>query len=174
MVTKIRATVLLPHHLPPQKDKVKAAGDMIKKLRSVKPSLVQSVERLCDAYIDLAYHDVTAYTEKRLIKLPSNLGKLTTVAVPTVEIPIDPTCCYDNIITIEEFDSHFELASKSKVISCLSSDGKRRRQLVKVVFLYPCKHMMYHIDHTHFLSRLVMMSVKMLLCSRCLLLLTGC
>ena len=120
---------------------MKAAGDMIKKLRSAKPTLVQSVERLCDAYIDLAYHDVTAYKKERgPVKLPSTclllkLGKLRTVAVPTVEIPVDPTCHYDNIVSIEGFDPCFQLAggvNLPKVMSCLGSDGKRRRQLVKV------------------------------------------
>ena len=114
---------------------------MIKKLRSVQPSLVHSMERLCDAYIDLAYHDVTAYKKERgPVKLPSTclllkLGKLTTVAVPTMEISIDPTCCYDNIVSIEGFDPYFQLAggvNLPKVISCLGSDGKKRRQLVKV------------------------------------------
>ena len=120
---------------------MKAAGDMIKKLRSVRPSLVQSVERLCDAYIDLAYHDVTAYKKERgPVKLPSTclllkLGELTTVPVPTVEIPVDPTCCYDNIVSIDRFDHCFQLAggvNLPKVMSCIGSDGKRRRQLVKV------------------------------------------
>ena len=122
-------------------DKVKAAGDIIKKLRSEKPVLIQGVERLCEAYIDLAYHDVTAFKKERgPVKLPSTclllkLGKLRTVAVPTVEIPVDPSCCYDNVVSIEGFDPCFQLAggvNLPKVMSCLCSDGKRRRQLVKV------------------------------------------
>ena len=122
-------------------DKVKAAGNMIKKLRSKKSILVHSVEKLCDAYIDLAYHDVTAYKKERgPVKLPTTcpllkLGKLKAVAMPTVEVPIDPTCRYDDIISIEGFDPCFQLAggvNLPKVMSCLGSDGKRRRQLVKV------------------------------------------
>ena len=75
---------------PSPQDKVKAAGDMIKKLRSKKATLVQSVEKLCEAFIDLAYHDVTAFKKERgPVKLPSSclllkLGRLREVAMPTV------------------------------------------------------------------------------------------
>lgn len=120
---------------------MKAAGDMIKKLRSEKATLVQSVERLCEAYIDLAYHDVSAFKKERgPVKLPSSclllkLSRLEIIAVPTVDLAVDPSCCYDNIVSIEGFDSFFQLAggvNLPKVMSCLCSDGKRRRQLVKV------------------------------------------
>ena len=131
--------------LPLPQDKVRAAGDMIKKLRSEKPTLVQSVEKLSEAFIDLAYHDVTAFKKERgPVKLPSScpllkLGALREVAVPTVEIDVDPSCCYDNIISIDAFDPCFQLAggvNLPKVMSCRGSDGKRRRQLVKVACLY--------------------------------------
>lgn len=116
---------------------------MIKKLRNEKPTHIQSVERLCEAFIDLAYHDVTAFKKERgPVKLPSSclllkVGQLREVAVPTIEIAVDPTCRYDNIVSIEGFDPCFQLAggvNLPKVMSCLGSDGKRRRQLVKVRF----------------------------------------
>ena len=75
-------------------DKVKAASDLIVKLRSERPSLVRAVEDLCGAYIDLAYHDVTAHRKQRgPIKLPSScplikLAKLKEVAMPTMEIEV--------------------------------------------------------------------------------------
>ena len=50
---------------------------------------------------------------------------------------MDPSCRYDRLVTIERFDSHFQLAggvNLPKVLSCIGSDGKRRRQLVKVSF----------------------------------------
>ena len=179
---------------------MKAAGDMIRKLRSEKLTLVQSVEKLCEAFIDLAYHDVTAFKKERgPVKLPSTclllkLHKLEMVAVPTVEIPVDPTCRYDNIISIDGFDSFFQLAggvNLPKVMSCLGSDGKRRRQLVKVsegtislplslslslspslslshTHTHTCSQLIgteivsLFIDHAHFLCRVVTISVKML------------
>ena len=55
--------------------------------------------------------------------------------VPPVPMQVDPTCRYDNIVYIEGFDNCFQLAggiNLPKVLSCSGSDGKRRRQLVKV------------------------------------------
>ena len=41
-------------------DKVQAARALVAKLRSVHGPLVRSTERLCEAYIELAYHDSSA------------------------------------------------------------------------------------------------------------------
>ena len=38
-------------------DKVQAARALVAKLRSMHSPLVRSTERLCEAYIELAYHD---------------------------------------------------------------------------------------------------------------------
>ena len=87
----------------PFQDKVKAASDLIVKLRSEKPSLVCAVEDLCGAYIDLAYHDVTAHKKQRgPIRLPSScplikLAKLKEVAMPTMEIEV----CISHLLPVE-------------------------------------------------------------------------
>ena len=156
---------------------MKAAQNLIHRLRSEKPSLVQSMERLCEAYIDLAYHDVSSHRkERKPIKFPASCtliklaGQLKEVAVPTLEIEVnfitqnlgltnnpvptspfpspppppplslsskvDPSCTYSHLVTIDQFDTHFQLAggiNLPKVLSCIGSDGKRRRQLVKVI-----------------------------------------
>lgn len=47
---------------------------------------------------------------------------------------VDPTCQYSNIVTIEKFDRYISLCggvNLPKVISCLGSDGVKRRQLIK-------------------------------------------
>ncbi len=47
---------------------------------------------------------------------------------------VDPTCQYKDIVHISGFDSTFQLAggiNLPKVLSCIGSDGKRRRQLIK-------------------------------------------
>ena len=65
----------------------------------------------------------------------ARISKLRTVAVPTVDIPIDPTCRYDNIVYINGFDQSFRVeggVNAPKVVSCIGSDGLRRRQLIKV------------------------------------------
>ena len=48
---------------------------------------------------------------------------------------MDPSCCYDKVVSLVAFDNHFELAggiNLPKVLSCTGSDGRRRKQLVKV------------------------------------------
>ena len=75
-------------------DKVKAAVSLLSRLHSRKPSLVGAMERLCEAYIDLAYHDVSAFKkQRRPIKLPSGcpllkLARMKEVAMPTMEIEV--------------------------------------------------------------------------------------
>ena len=79
---------------PSAQDKVKAAGVLLSRLRSQKPSLVGAMEKLCDAYIDLAYHDVSALKKQRgPIKLPPGcplvkLARMKEVAMPTMEIEV--------------------------------------------------------------------------------------
>lgn len=48
---------------------------------------------------------------------------------------MDPTGCYENLVTIRSFKPEFRLAgglNLPKIIDCVGSDGKERRQLVKV------------------------------------------
>ena len=74
---------------------MKAARDLIHRLHSEKPSLVHSMELLCEAYIDLAYHDVSVHRkERKPIKFPASCplvklaGQLKEIAVPTVEMEV--------------------------------------------------------------------------------------
>ena len=98
------------------------------------------MEQLCDAYVDLAYYDVSAYKKQRgPVKLPNScpLLKLSrgVVVVPTLELAVDKTCCYNDVVSINKFEPFFQLAggvNLPKVITCIGSDGKRRKQLVKV------------------------------------------
>lgn len=48
---------------------------------------------------------------------------------------MDPTGQYENLVTISSFKQEFRLAggmNLPKIIDCVGSDGKERRQLVKV------------------------------------------
>lgn len=50
---------------------------------------------------------------------------------------MDPTGKYENLVTIQSFKAEFRLAggvNLPKIIDCVGSDGKERRQLVKVRF----------------------------------------
>lgn len=102
--------------------------------------MVRSVEALCDAYIILANLDVTQWrTQRKGINIPADqpiikLKNLEDVVVPTMEIKVDPTGEYGNLVTIKSFKAEFRLAgglNLPKIIDCLGSDGKERRQLVK-------------------------------------------
>lgn len=126
---------------------MKAARDLIAKLRHVKPALVKSIEQLCDAYIDLAYHDVSSHKKQRgPLKLPASCPLLKLkggMVVPTSDLDVDRTCCYKEVLRVERFDPYFHLVggvNLPKVVSCVGSDGKRRKQLVKVSVssLFPC------------------------------------
>ena len=112
---------------------------MISKLRQQKSSLVKSVELLCDAYIDVAYYDVSAQKKQRgPIKLPATCPLLRlkgSVVVPTKELAVDRTCAYSDVTRIDRFEAYYQLAggvNLPKVVTCVGSDGTRRKQLVKV------------------------------------------
>lgn len=48
---------------------------------------------------------------------------------------VDPSGCYDDLVTVRGFAPQYNLAggiNLPKIIDCVGSDGKSRRQLVKV------------------------------------------
>ncbi|KAB1254919.1 Serine-protein kinase ATM [Camelus dromedarius] len=135
----------IPKNTPKQssqldEDRIEAANKIIRTIRSRRPQMVRSVEALCDAYIILANLDATQWkTQRRGISIPADqpitkLKNLEDVVVPTMEIKVDPTGEYRNLVTIQSFKAEFRLAgglNLPKIIDCLGSDGKERRQLVK-------------------------------------------
>ncbi|XP_070480934.1 serine-protein kinase ATM isoform X2 [Equus przewalskii] len=121
-------------------DRTEAANKIIHTIRSRRPQMIRSVEALCDAYIILANLDATHWrTQRQGINIPADqpitkLQNLEDVVVPTMEIKVDPTGEYENLVTIQSFKAEFRLAgglNLPKIIDCLGSDGKERRQLVK-------------------------------------------
>ena len=61
---------------------------------------------------------------------------------------MDPSCRYDNVVSLVGFDNHFELAggiNLPKVLSCTGSDGRRRKQLVKVSMCVCGVHVCLHV-----------------------------
>uniref|UniRef100_A0A3P8UQX8 non-specific serine/threonine protein kinase n=1 Tax=Cynoglossus semilaevis TaxID=244447 RepID=A0A3P8UQX8_CYNSE len=116
------------------------AQKVISAVRKKRGSMIRGIERLCDAYITLAYMDAKRHkTEKKAIPIPADqpimkISDLDEVAIPTVEIKVEPSGCYDNVVTVRSFRPHYHLAggvNLPKIIDCLGSDGKSRRQLVK-------------------------------------------
>uniref|UniRef100_A0A8C6Z7X0 non-specific serine/threonine protein kinase n=1 Tax=Nothoprocta perdicaria TaxID=30464 RepID=A0A8C6Z7X0_NOTPE len=121
-------------------DRMEAASSIINVIRRRSPRMVRDVEALCDAYITLANLDATPWKAQRKgISIPADqpiikLKNLEDVVVPTMEIKVDPMGVYENIVTIRSFKPEFRLAggmNLPKIIDCVGSDGKERRQLVK-------------------------------------------
>ncbi|KAJ6662351.1 hypothetical protein lerEdw1_012515 [Lerista edwardsae] len=121
-------------------DRMKAASNIIGIIKSKSANMVKNVEDLCDAYIILANMDANPWkTHRRAINIPSDqpitkLKNLDDVVVPTMEIKVDPSGKYENLVTIRSFKPEFRLAggvNLPKIIDCVGSDGKERRQLVK-------------------------------------------
>ncbi|XP_066103499.1 serine-protein kinase ATM [Saccopteryx bilineata] len=121
-------------------DRTEAANKIIRTIRAKRPKMVRNVEALCDAYIILANFDATPWKAQRKgIKIPTDqpitkFQNLDDVVVPTMEIKVDPTGEYRNLVTIQSFKEEFRLAggiNLPKIIECVGSDGKERRQLVK-------------------------------------------
>lgn len=121
-------------------DRTEAATKIIHTIRSKRCKMVKDMEMLCDAYIILANLDASQWkTQRKGISIPANqpitkLKNLEDVVVPTMEIKVDPTGEYENLVTIKSFRTEFRLAgglNLPKIIDCVGSDGKERRQLVK-------------------------------------------
>ncbi|NWQ76792.1 ATM kinase, partial [Columbina picui] len=121
-------------------DRMEAARNIINIVRKKRAHMVRDVEALCDAYIILANLDATPWkTQRKGIRIPADqpitkLKNLKDVVVPTMEIKVDPTGRYENLVTIMSFKPEFRLAggmNLPKIIDCVGSDGKERRQLVK-------------------------------------------
>ncbi|XP_041054809.1 serine-protein kinase ATM isoform X1 [Carcharodon carcharias] len=117
-----------------------AASNIINTVRKSKAKMVKNMEKLCDALITLANLDATKWKmERKAIDIPSTqpitkLKDLDEVVIPTMELKVDPSGRYENIITVKSFGSQFRLAggvNLPKIIDCVGSDGKERRQLVK-------------------------------------------
>ncbi|XP_077468061.1 serine-protein kinase ATM [Stigmatopora argus] len=142
---EIFCTNRLPKSAPRQSspfdlERSDVAQKIIGAVRKKRGEMIRGIACLCDAYITLAYLDATRHkTEKKAIPIPADqpitqIKDLDQVAIPTVEIKVDPSGQYDNVVTVRSFVRHFHLAggvNLPKIIDCVGSDGKSRRQLVK-------------------------------------------
>ncbi|KAJ7395628.1 hypothetical protein BTVI_152677 [Pitangus sulphuratus] len=121
------------------KDRMEAASSIINIVRKKRAHMVRDIGALCDAYITLANVDATPWkSQRKQISIPADQPiiklKDLDVVVPTMEIKVDPTGQYENLVTIRSFKREFLLAggmNLPKIIDCVGSDGKERRQLVK-------------------------------------------
>lgn len=116
------------------------AKKIISAIQEKRATMVRDIERLCNAYITLAYMDARKHqTEKKAIPIPADqplmkIKDLDEVVIPTLEIKVDPSGQYENLVTVRYFQPHYHLAggiNLPKIIDCFGSDGISRRQLVK-------------------------------------------
>ncbi|XP_034023977.1 serine-protein kinase ATM isoform X2 [Thalassophryne amazonica] len=116
------------------------AQKIISAIRKKRGQMIRGIERLCDAYITLANMDASRHkNEKKAIPIPADqpimeIKDLDQVVIPTVEIKVDPSGSYDHLVTVKSFMPQYHLAggvNLPKIIDCIGSDGKSRRQLVK-------------------------------------------
>uniref|UniRef100_A0A8C5M9Z2 non-specific serine/threonine protein kinase n=1 Tax=Leptobrachium leishanense TaxID=445787 RepID=A0A8C5M9Z2_9ANUR len=121
-------------------DRMEAACGIVNTIKKKRPHMVRDLERLCDAYIILANMDASSWkSQRKAIPIPSDqpitkLNDLHDVVIPTMELKVDPSGKYENLVTIHSFKPEFRLAgglNLPKIIDCVGSDGKERRQLVK-------------------------------------------
>uniref|UniRef100_A0A3B1JQ60 non-specific serine/threonine protein kinase n=1 Tax=Astyanax mexicanus TaxID=7994 RepID=A0A3B1JQ60_ASTMX len=121
-------------------ERAEVAQKIINVIRKQKAQMIQGIETLCSAYITLAYMDASRHkTEKKAIPIPADqpimkIKDLDNVIIPTMDIKVDPSGKYEDLVTISSFKPHFHLAggvNLPKIIDCVGSDGKSRRQLVK-------------------------------------------
>ncbi|XP_065669349.1 serine-protein kinase ATM isoform X6 [Hydra vulgaris] len=122
------------------KSRIQAAQNVLNRLKCSSPKIIQDTERLVMAYIELAYWDISHLkNQKGQFQLPEaklirKISNLETISCPTIALEIDPSCKYEKIIYITKFDGQFTHAggiNLPKIVSCIGSDGKTRRQLVK-------------------------------------------
>ncbi|ELU13193.1 hypothetical protein CAPTEDRAFT_149364 [Capitella teleta] len=98
-------------------------------------------EALSKALVELAYLDVPAQSRKSVapINMPRDLAitkmsDLQHVGVPTIDVKIDISCEYTDLVKVVNFSRTFKLAggvNLPKIIQCLGSDGIQRQQLIK-------------------------------------------
>uniref|UniRef100_A0A672RVI7 Serine-protein kinase ATM n=1 Tax=Sinocyclocheilus grahami TaxID=75366 RepID=A0A672RVI7_SINGR len=121
-------------------ERANVARKIIDVVRKKRAKMVKDIEMLCNAYITLAYMDASRHkTEKKAIPIPPEqpimqIKDLDDVIIPTMDIKVDPSGRYEDLVTISSFKPHFHLAggvNLPKIIDCVGSDGKSRRQLVK-------------------------------------------
>uniref|UniRef100_A0A4W4G4B4 non-specific serine/threonine protein kinase n=1 Tax=Electrophorus electricus TaxID=8005 RepID=A0A4W4G4B4_ELEEL len=121
-------------------ERAAVARTIISRVGQDKAALIWGMETLCSAYITLAYMDASRYkTEKKAIPIPADqpimqIKDIEAVTIPTMEIRVDPSGTYEDVVTVRCFSPNFHLAggvNLPKIIDCMGSDGRSRRQLVK-------------------------------------------
>ena len=117
----------------------KTDGGAIDPARAALRDLIAAMERLIAAYVELGNRKY-AKTDRTVALRDTELSRLSRkelslVAVPTLTVPVSPMCSYSSIPCIARFDCTFHFANaginKPLILTLLSSDGRRHKQLLK-------------------------------------------
>ncbi|XP_070394356.1 serine-protein kinase ATM isoform X4 [Dermacentor albipictus] len=131
--------------LAPTEDRVEGARYLVSQLRKggdLCSTILGPLERLMDAYIHLAYLDPPSVPRgQTAVRLPRDtpllkLGPMDRIPVLTQNVEVDQSASYCNLPGILRFSTEYQLCggiNKPKVITCVSHDGSKYKQLVKVV-----------------------------------------
>ncbi|KAJ3590644.1 hypothetical protein NHX12_008594, partial [Muraenolepis orangiensis] len=139
-VSKSRLSKNTPSQQPSPLDRERSevARRIISVVRKKRGAMVKGMEDLCNAYITLAYMDASRHKqEKKPLPIPADqpimkIKDLEEVTIPTVEIKVDPSGHYDDLVTIRSFKPQYRLVggvNLPKIIDCVGSDGRTHRQL---------------------------------------------
>eukprot|EP01119_Soliformovum_irregulare_P003410 TRINITY_DN1390_c0_g2_i1.p1 TRINITY_DN1390_c0_g2~~TRINITY_DN1390_c0_g2_i1.p1 ORF type:complete len:551 (-),score=136.76 TRINITY_DN1390_c0_g2_i1:183-1682(-) len=119
-------------------DKKNAASKLINELKKSKADLIMGMEELVEAYIGLALLDCEdKKKETKPILLPPFIRKIKNqklLAVPTINMPVDHTGQYREIVHIMGLGDTYTLVgglNLPKRIECKGSNGVSYKQLVK-------------------------------------------
>ncbi|XP_055888527.1 serine-protein kinase ATM-like isoform X2 [Biomphalaria glabrata] len=122
-----------------EESRVEAAKLLLEKLKkNAKVSaIVKNMEFLCLAYIQLA--NTPATNKMGQLPIPKSLNilklpKMDNVLMPSVELKVDPSGMYSNLVSPLKFEPTYSIVggiNLPKVIVCHGSDGRPRTQLVK-------------------------------------------
>lgn len=116
-------------------DRLKAARFLIGNLKKHHLEIASSIETLFDAYIELANLSIDPKKNKSgSYQVPKKLISIKNCYIATKNIRISKNCDYSNIEKVVKFEPYFSLAggvNLPKIITCIGTDGIKRRQLVK-------------------------------------------
>mmetsp|Transcript_7538 Transcript_7538/g.18536 ORF Transcript_7538/g.18536 Transcript_7538/m.18536 type:complete len:1263 (+) Transcript_7538:1-3789(+) len=117
-------------------DKIAAAESLIQRLRASHSDLIDQMQKLSEAYIELAAHPVPKLKANATLNLGNlKFAKLRNLACSLVHVPTAPVCFAGDVPALV---SHFEVkvrfvggVNAPKVVKCIDQRGNVHKQLVK-------------------------------------------
>jgi len=116
-----------------KQDKIQAAKDILVEMRASHRALLEQMEHLIDAYIELAFHTAKPTMRDEEVHLTPKLRRLRDL--PLVPVPTrDPPLPGEEVIYVKEYHPKWTYKggiSVPKLVQCKGSDGRTYRHFVK-------------------------------------------